>query len=190
MALLPADLVGDSGRIIGRGQSGGFRGVGCRAARVGRHVGHASRLTCGPGPGDGSRIGDAPSRRMRPGSQGADPPDPQFSTSEGSEAVDGLTRACVARGLRLEQRQCPLGTVGGPRGQHSPVVLAQGQRTRLAFDPQGSSPRLARVSVTSPISPCRDESDGAFWPDEGMVGVQTWCRSRDSNPNALAGSGV
>jgi hypothetical protein len=35
--------------------------------------------------------------------------------------------------LRLEQRQRPLGAVGGPHGQHAPLALAQRQGTRPAF---------------------------------------------------------
>jgi hypothetical protein len=99
---------------------------------MGCHVGHPCRVTCGPGRGDGGRVADLPSRRVRLGRKGADPSDPHVATGEGSETVDGITRARVVRGLRFEQRQRPLRTVGGPHGQHSPVVLAQRQGTRLA----------------------------------------------------------
>jgi hypothetical protein len=116
VALLPPDLVSHGGRIIGRGQPGRLRGVGCCAARMGRHVGHTRRLTCGPGRGNCGRVADLPSRRVGPGGQGADRSDPQLTAGKGSEAVDGITRTRVALGLRLEQRQCPLGTVGGPHG--------------------------------------------------------------------------
>ncbi len=94
-----------------------------------RHVGDARRLTCGPGRGYCCRVADLPSRRVRPGRKRPNLSDPHFATGEGSEAVDGITRACVRRGLRLEQRQGPLGAVGGPHGQHSPVALAQRQGT-------------------------------------------------------------
>jgi hypothetical protein len=73
--------------------------------------------------------------------------DTHFASGEGSEAVDGITRACVARRLSLEERQCPLGIVSGPHGQHSPVVLAQRHGTRPAFHAHAfaftSSPRGA-----------------------------------------------
>ncbi len=47
--------------IMGRGQPGGLRGVGCCAPRMGGHVGHARRLTCGPGRGYCGRVADLPS---------------------------------------------------------------------------------------------------------------------------------
>jgi hypothetical protein len=86
-----------------------------------------------------------------PAGRGADPSDPHVATGEGSDAVDGITRASVARGLRLEQRQRPLRTVGGPHGQHSPVVLAQRQGARLAFHGEDSpSPTRARIVAVNP----------------------------------------
>ena len=100
---------------------------------MGCHVGHPGRMTCRSGRGSCGRVADLPSRRVRLGRKGADPSDPHVATGEGSEAVDGIPRACVAGGLGLEQRQRPLRTVGGPHGQHSPVVLAQRQGTRRAF---------------------------------------------------------
>jgi len=105
---------------------------------MGRHVGHARRLTRGPGRGDCGRVADLPSRRVRPGRQGTDLSDPHFATGEGSEAVDGITRARVGRSLSLEQRQRPLSAVGGPNGQDPPVVLAQRQCAWLAAHTQDS----------------------------------------------------
>jgi hypothetical protein len=102
VVLLPPDLVGDGGRIMARGQPGGLRGVRGCAAGMGRHVGHAGRLTCGPRRGNGSWVADIPSRCVRPGGQGTDRSDLDLATSEGSEALDGITRAFVARGLHLE----------------------------------------------------------------------------------------
>jgi hypothetical protein len=69
---------------------------------MGCHVGYARRLTCGSGGGYCSRVADLPSRCVRPSRKGADLSDPHFATGEGSKAVDGSTRACVARGLYLE----------------------------------------------------------------------------------------
>jgi hypothetical protein len=55
-----------------------------------------------PAPGNGSWVADIPSRCVRPGGQGTDRSDLDLATSEGSEALDGITRAFVARGLHLE----------------------------------------------------------------------------------------
>jgi hypothetical protein len=136
MAQRPPDLVGGGGRVIGRGQPGGHGGVGWCAARMGCHVGHPRRMTCGPGRGDRRRMADLPSRRVRLGREGADSSDSHLAPGEGSDAVDGITRACVARGLRLEQRQGPLGAVGGP---HRPVLdnaLAESFFASLKDEPE------------------------------------------------------
>ena len=155
------------------GEADGLRGVRRCAARMGRHVGRARRLTCGSSRRCCGRIADIPGRRVRTGREGANRPDPHLAAGEGPEPDDGIPRACVARSLRLEERQCPLGTVGGPHGQHSPVVLAQGcqgtrpapcvsyafgpharpahgdptsmTHRRLAFHTQGFSHRLTRL---------------------------------------------
>jgi len=66
VAQLPPDLVGDGGRIIRRGQPSGLRSVG-HAARMGGHVGHGRRVTCGAGRGYCGRVDDLPSRGVRPG---------------------------------------------------------------------------------------------------------------------------
>jgi hypothetical protein len=71
VAQLPPDLVRDGGWIMRRGQPGGLRRVGY-AARMGCHVGHGRRVTCGPGSGYCGPVADLPSRRVRPGRQGAD----------------------------------------------------------------------------------------------------------------------
>jgi len=59
--------------------------------------------------------------------------DSHFAAGEGPQAVDGVTRAGVAGGLSFKQRRRPLGTVGGPHRQHSPVVLAERQGAWLPF---------------------------------------------------------
>ena len=109
---------------------------------------------------------------MGPGRKGADLSDPHFATSEGSEAVDGITRAVIARGLCIEERQCPLGAIGGPHGQHSPVVLAQRQGTRPTLHTQGlpTSPRRRRRSR-------RGTGGGPPWP----AGLKRSISSMSSN---------
>jgi hypothetical protein len=52
---------------MGRGQPGGLCGVRCRAARMGRHMGYARSLTCGPGRRYCGRVTDLASRRVRLG---------------------------------------------------------------------------------------------------------------------------
>jgi len=91
--LLPLNLVGDGARIMGRGQPGGLRGVLCCAACMGRHMGNACSLACGPGRCYCRRVTDLASRRVRLGRKCPDPSDPHLAASEGSEAVDGITRA-------------------------------------------------------------------------------------------------
>lgn len=56
----------------------------------------------GPGRGYCGRVTDRASRRVRLGRKGADPSDPHLAAGEGSQAVDGITRARVAPGLRLD----------------------------------------------------------------------------------------
>ena len=131
VALLPAGLGGDGVRIVGRGQPGGDRRVR-HAAGVGCHVGNGGGVSCGAGGGRCGRFADLPRRGVCRHGQRARRPDPQLASGEGSGAVDGVPRTRVAWGPRLEQRQRPFGTVRGPDGQHAPVVLAQGQRARLA----------------------------------------------------------
>jgi hypothetical protein len=106
---------------------------------MGRHVRHARRVTCGPGRGYRGRVPDLPSRRVCPGRKSADLSNPHVAPGEGADSVDGITRADVALGALLEERQRPLGAVGGPHGQHSSVVLAQRQGARLAFHAHKSS---------------------------------------------------
>lgn len=134
---LPPDLVGDGSRFIGSSKPGGNRGVGY-AARMGRHVRHGARLARSPGCRYCGRVADLASRGVRLSGQGADPPDPHLATGEGPQPVDGIAWTRVTGRLRLEQRQGPLGTVGGPRGQHLAVVLAQGQGTRLTLHTKDS----------------------------------------------------
>jgi hypothetical protein len=104
---------------------------------MGSHVRHGGRLTCRARRRDCGRIAGLARRRMRPGGEGAHHADPHLATCECSETVDGLMNTCIARDLRLEQRQRPLGTVGGPHGQHPPVVLAQREGARLALHGSG-----------------------------------------------------
>jgi hypothetical protein len=126
---------------------------------MGCHVGHPGRMTCRSGRGSCVRGSRPPPPPRAPGPKGRDPSDPHVATGEGSEAVDGIPRACVAGGLGLEQRQRPLRTVGGPHGQHSPVVLAQRQGTRRAFHTRdcpiagsGGRPRLHRRPRPGPAT--------------------------------------
>lgn len=142
MALLPPDLVGCGGRIMGRGKPGGFRCVGRCVLRMGRHVSDSRRMSCGSGGGNGRRVADLPSRSVRLCRQSTAPSDSHLATGEGSQAVDGLTRTLVARVLHFEQRQCSLGTIGGPYGQHSPVVFAKGQGSWSPFHGREFSRRL------------------------------------------------
>jgi hypothetical protein len=66
-------------------------------------------------------------------------PGPLRSASRHGRTLAGRRwhpRARVVGRLRLEQPQCPLGAVGGPGGQHPPVVLAQRQCAWLAAHTQ------------------------------------------------------
>jgi hypothetical protein len=99
---------------------------------MGRHVGHARRLTCRPGRGHSGRVADLPGRRVRPGRQGAEFSDPQLAAGESSQALDGLTGTRVVRSLSFEQRQRPLGAVSSPPGKHPSVIFAQRQCAWLA----------------------------------------------------------
>ena len=80
---------------------------------MGGHVGHRCRVSCGPGPGGGRRVADLPRHSVRPGGEGAEAADPELTAGEGAQAVHRITRACVARGVRLEERAGSLRTVGG-----------------------------------------------------------------------------
>ncbi len=128
---------------MGRGEGRRLRRVGFCASRKGCDVSCARRLTCGPGCTSRSRVANLRAAACAWAARARTLPI-RRATGEGSQAVDGITRACVARCLRLEHRPCPLGTVGGPHGHHSPVVFAQGQGTRLAPYHQGISRRLTR----------------------------------------------
>lgn len=130
----PFHGISDGGLVIGRCQTGRLRCVGGCPDRMRCHVGHGRRVPRRPGGSNGRRGVDLPGRRMRLGRQGANRSDPQLAASEGPDTLDGLPGAHVAWSLGLKQRQGPLGAVGGPHGQHAPVVLAQRQGTWLTFD--------------------------------------------------------
>jgi hypothetical protein len=89
----------------------------CPAARAGR---------------DRGRVADLPRRRVRPRRQLPHRTDPQLAAGEGAQAVDGLAWAPVGGRPGLEQRQRPLGAVGGPAGQRPAVLLAERRRARPA----------------------------------------------------------
>jgi hypothetical protein len=105
---------------------------------------------------DRGRVAYLPSRRVRRDCQRPDRSDLHLAAREGAAAIDGLPRARVARGVGLEQRQRSLRTVGGPHGQHSPVVFAQRQGTGLASHPNGFSHGLTRASPRGSAQPDRN----------------------------------
>lgn len=88
--------------MVGRRQCRGLHGIGRCAARMGSHMGHACRLTRRSGRGNAGWVANLPGCCMGSGGQGADRSDAHVAAGEGSQAVDGLTRAGVARCLGLE----------------------------------------------------------------------------------------
>lgn len=96
-------------------------------------------MACCPRGGNSGWVTYSASRRVRRDGQGTHGPDPHLASGESPNAVDGVTRSGVPRGLRLEQRQRSLSAISRPHCQHSPVVLAQRQRTRFASHWQDSA---------------------------------------------------
>jgi len=80
-----------------------------------------------PAGSDRDRILDLASCGVRRERKDTGRSDPQLTTSEGPESIEGLTRPGVAGDLCLEQDKDPRGTVGGPHGEESPIVLAERQ---------------------------------------------------------------
>ncbi len=125
----------------GRSQPGGLRGVGCCAARLGRHMGLRPPPDRRPGP-----------RLLRPGHRSREPP-----CAPGPKGR-GPFRSASRRGRRLAgrrwhhegaRRSGPASRTATasarhsrrPTRPHSPVVLAQRQGARLAIHRQGFSHR-------------------------------------------------
>lgn len=101
-----------------------------RAQGVCSHVGDTRGLCGGPRCGDTG--GSARARRGASGDESA--PDlirgAQFAAAESPGPRDRLARSRVIGRLVLEEGQCAFSAVGGPRGDRSPIELAQGLRRR------------------------------------------------------------
>jgi hypothetical protein len=155
LAKLPGDLLADSLRPVGGGQSsrlGGIRG-GTQGVRA--HMRDACCLTSGSGGGcccwslhvtSGATTDEAAADLFG---------DAKLATSKGPRPGDRVTRAAILRSFRLEQSQHPLRTVGRPHRDDPPVSFGQCLRrthtqdtsTRLALGP--SMPRIGNRKVKS-----------------------------------------
>lgn len=148
-------------RVCRRGRSVAGTSTGCSeetARRGGAPIAPRRRRRShrrGGQPGGRGGIGRCAAgvgRRVRPRGQGADLTDPHLAVGERSDTIDGLTRTSFARGLRLEERQRPLGTVGGPHGQHPPVILTQRQGAPGSRSILETAPSLVRETSRRPLA--------------------------------------
>nr|WP_319801841.1 hypothetical protein [Arthrobacter sp. YA7-1] len=122
---LPGDLVGDGRGLIQGGQPGRLRGVSGCAESVRAHVSDARRLSSSTGGGHGRRR----AHRVRGPASDETPANltcgVKFTASKRPRTSDGITWSAVARRLRLEQDQNPLGAVRRPRCGDTPIGFAQ-----------------------------------------------------------------
>jgi len=155
----PADLVVAGAGVVGRSELAGPRSVGSRTKGVLLLLRAVLRVHERRRSGEARRacgrccrlIGDLARRSESGQGERAQMRGPLPAVPEGPDALDGLPRAGVRGSFRLEQREHPLGAVGGPEPDLAEVFL--GQRDQGPAKQGGAGGRRGMLSL-----PCRRQS--------------------------------
>lgn len=111
---LPPDLVASGGLVVGRGKSGGLRGVSSGSQSMRAHVRDTRGLPGGVGCRHGSWRLRRPTCAARFKTAPNLPRRVEFTGAEASGTVDAISRTIIAWGVGLEQWEDSLGAVCGP----------------------------------------------------------------------------
>jgi hypothetical protein len=113
--ILPAAFLG------GVNGGDGPNGVGGSVTGVAGHVWRGGGLAGGSGSGPGRTLDDRAGGGVSGHGGGACLPHSYLAARPRARGLDGFPRPIVTRVLPLEEREHPLGAVGGPKGQCSLV---------------------------------------------------------------------
>ncbi len=164
VAMLPAGLVRDSVRIVGRGQPGGDRRIG-HPTGVGCHVGHGGCVTCRASGGRCGWFADLSRRCVRRDGQGADRPDRaarpartpgrrRWHPEDGSRRAPVLrTPAASARHSRRPRWPARAGRPRSGSGRPAPGPLQAWLSSQARREGSCSSCRWPNISASASASP-------------------------------------